>query len=167
MVDLSSLYQRYAKDVYRFSLYLSGDPALAEDLTSETFLRVWIVRERVRLATVKAFLFTIARNLFLQWRRKNLSRADLDDTIPDPRPGPGESTEQSMALAAVLARLGRLAELDRAALLMQADGVPYEDIARALGIGVAAAKVRVHRARRRLASSETNVARPTVRPSKT
>jgi RNA polymerase sigma-70 factor, ECF subfamily len=68
-----------------------------------------------------------------------------------------------MALAAVLARLGRLPELDRAALLMQADGVPYEDIARALGIGVAAAKVRVHRARRRLASSETNA----VRPSKT
>jgi RNA polymerase sigma factor (sigma-70 family) len=84
MVDLSSLYQRYAKDVYRFSLYLSGDLALSEDLTSETFLRVWTVRERVRLATVKAFLFTIARNLFLQWRRKNLGRAGSRRHDPGP-----------------------------------------------------------------------------------
>jgi len=161
MIDVSSLYQRYAKDVYRFSLFLSGDRALAEDLTSETFLRVWSVRETIRLTTVKAFLFTIARNLFLQWQRKKLRHVDLDDRIPDPRPGPGQSAEQSMTLVAVITRLGELPESDRVALLMQAEGVPYEDIASVLGIGVAAAKVKVHRARRRLASacSEFHVCR--------
>ena len=153
MIDVSSLYQRYATDVYRFSLFLSGDPALADDLTSETFLRVWTVRETVRLATVKAFLFTIARNLFLQWQRKKLRHAELDDRIPDPRPGPEASAERSVAVAAVIARLDQLQEPDRVAVLMRADGVPYEDIARVLGIGVAAARVKVHRARRRLASA--------------
>lgn len=153
MIDVSSLYHRYAKDVYRFSLFLSGDRALAEDITSETFLRVWTIRETVRLATVKAFLFTIARNLFLQLRRKQRHQRELDERIPDPRPGPGESAEQGMALAAVIARLNQFPETDRLAVLMQAEGVPYEDIARVLGIGVAAAKVKVHRVRRKLASA--------------
>jgi RNA polymerase sigma-70 factor, ECF subfamily len=152
IIDVSSLYRRYSKDVYRFSLFLSGNRALAEDITSETFLRAWTVRETVRLATVKAFLFTIARNLFLQSQRKQLHLAELDERIPDPRPGPGEQAAQAMALAAVIAKLNQFPEPDRVAVLMQADGVPYEDIARVLGIGVAAAKVKVHRARRRLAS---------------
>jgi RNA polymerase sigma-70 factor (ECF subfamily) len=45
-----------------------------------------------------------------------------------------------------------LPETDRAALLMRAaDEMPYEEIARSLGISVGAAKVKVHRARLALA----------------
>jgi RNA polymerase sigma-70 factor (ECF subfamily) len=45
-------------------------------------------------------------------------------------------------------RLQRLAEVDRAALLMRAQGeLSYEQIAAALGISVVAARVKVHRAR--------------------
>ena len=38
-MDFPKLYQRYAHDVHRFSLYLSGNYALAEDLTAETFVQ--------------------------------------------------------------------------------------------------------------------------------
>ena len=38
-VDFHDLYSRHARDVHRFALYLSGDAALADDITSETFLR--------------------------------------------------------------------------------------------------------------------------------
>lgn len=48
--------------------------------------------------------------------------------------------------------LARLPEVDRAAVLMRADeGLAYEEIAAALGISVASAKVKVHRARLKLA----------------
>ena len=54
----------------------------------------------------------------------------------------------------MLAALARLPEIDRAAVLMRADeGVPYEEIAAALGISTVAAKVKVHRARLKLAES--------------
>ena len=53
MLDFSSLYRHYAPDVYRFALYLSGNTATAEDLTSETFVRLWIARD-VRVATLRA-----------------------------------------------------------------------------------------------------------------
>ena len=49
-----------------------------------------------------------------------------------------------------------LPEIDRAVLLMRAhDDLSYEEIAAALGISVTAAKVKVHRARARLAGAET------------
>jgi Sigma-70 region 2 len=56
MTDFEELYERYAKDVYRFALYLSGSPAQAEDITSETFVRVFTSRDTIRTATVKAYL---------------------------------------------------------------------------------------------------------------
>jgi RNA polymerase sigma-70 factor (ECF subfamily) len=46
--------------------------------------------------------------------------------------------------------LQEMPEVDRAAVLMRANGVPYEDIARALAISAAAARVKVHRARMKL-----------------
>jgi len=60
------LWIKYARDVYRFSLYLSAEPATAEDLTSEAFLRVWTAWDRVALPTVKSYLFATARNLYFQ-----------------------------------------------------------------------------------------------------
>ena len=52
MLDLPDLYSRYAADVRRFALYLTGDGALADDITSETFLRAWNSVGRIREATV-------------------------------------------------------------------------------------------------------------------
>jgi Sigma-70 region 2 len=39
MTDFHSLYQSYAPQVHRFVLFLCGDAALADDITSETFVR--------------------------------------------------------------------------------------------------------------------------------
>jgi RNA polymerase sigma-70 factor (ECF subfamily) len=150
--DFSALYRNHAPEVFRFALYLSGERAEAEDITAETFARAWASPEAIRAATVKGYLFTIARNLFLQSLRKKSRRAELSAETPDPQPGQLARAEQREELRAVLARLQQLPETDRAALLMRSlDGMPYEEIARALGISLPAAKVKVHRARRALA----------------
>ena len=62
-MDFSEIYQRYAHDVHRFSLYLSGNYAFAEDLTAETFVQM-CGPTHLRVDSVKAYLFAIARNLF-------------------------------------------------------------------------------------------------------
>ncbi len=152
MTRFHELYESYSRDVYRFALYLSGDPALADDVTSETFIRVWSSPEPVRLATVKAYLLTIARNLCLMERRRCLRRQGLDETIPDSGQSPLRRVEVKDELDKVLRALQEFPEVDRAALLMRADeGLPYEEIAVALGLPVATVKVKVHRARLRLA----------------
>lgn len=162
MIDFSGLYQAHAADVQRFALYLSGDRALAEDLTAETFVRLWGARDRVELATVRAYLFAIVRNLHLQHRRRRRPESELDRDLADQRPGPAERALARDELDATLAALQTLPEPDRAALLMRAsDELPYEEIAAALGITATAARVKVHRAR--LALARARAAGPTPR----
>jgi RNA polymerase sigma-70 factor (ECF subfamily) len=152
LVDFASLYREHAHHVRRFALYLSGDVALADDLVSDAFVRVWTARDRVDLTTVRGYLFAIVRNLFLQHARHDRRHAPLDEQIVADQPGPEDRARDRSSLGAVLAALRALPEIDRAAVLMRADeGLPYEEIAAALGISTAAAKVKVHRARLKLA----------------
>jgi RNA polymerase sigma-70 factor (ECF subfamily) len=152
MTDFSSLYKKYAPDVYRFALYLSGERGDAEDITSETFVRAWTAPEPIEMATAKGYLFTIARNLFLQGLRRKLRHVALDEDLREPGASPYAQAEGKEELHSVLAQLQGLPEVSRAALLMRAvDGMAYEEIARALGISLAAVKVKIHRARLALA----------------
>jgi RNA polymerase sigma-70 factor (ECF subfamily) len=146
--ELDALYRKYAPDVFRFALYLSGNRGEAEDLTSETFVRAWTSPEPIVTATVKGYLFTIARNLFLQGLRGKWRQVSLDSELRDPHADVSSRAEQESELRVALLELQRLPEIDRAALLMRAvHELPYEEIARALGVTLAAVKVKIHRAR--------------------
>lgn len=150
--DFAGLYHRYAPGVFRYALFLSGDRTTAEDIVSETFVRVWGARERVDLSTVRAYLFAIARNVFLQGLRRRRREAPLEDAHADPAPPPDATHEVTDELSRALAALAELPEVDRTALLLRADEtLSYEDIASILGLTPVAARVRVHRARARLA----------------
>src|SRR5260370_36264696 len=145
MTDFQTLYKKYAPDVFRFALYLSGDRGQAEDITSETFVRAWTSRERIEVATVKAYLFTIARNLFLQGLRRKSRPVQLDRELPDPQASPYRQAEQKEEFRALLRGLEELPEIDRAALLRRAqDGIAYEQIFRGLGVFLFTAKVQFH-----------------------
>lgn len=151
MTTLHEIYLRYSPDVYHFALGLSGDPAWAEDLTAETFVRALVSPNPIRMKTVKAYLFTIVRNLYLQAWRKERRMTMLDESLSDSKTGPEHIVEQQDELRAVLAALQKLPEIDRIALLMRAqDEFPYAVIASVLGISLSAAKVKVHRARLKL-----------------
>jgi RNA polymerase sigma-70 factor (ECF subfamily) len=148
VTDPSALYRRYAPDVFRFALQLSRDRHQAEDITSETFVRAWTSPEPIRNATVKGYLFTIARNLWLQGLRRSRRHEELVEALPDRRPGPETLAETSSQLESLLARLEQVPEVNRAALWLRAvEGLSYDEIARALGISLAAVKVKIHRAR--------------------
>jgi RNA polymerase sigma-70 factor (ECF subfamily) len=157
MTDFTALYKTYAPEVFRFALYLSGSKSEAEDITSETFVRVWTSPVVIEMNTVKGYLFTITRNLYLQSLRKSSRHVSLSPSLADPQPGPQVQTEQKAELRAVLSRLQKLPEIDRAALLLRTlEELSYEEIARMLGISLASAKVKVHRARLSLASLRTS-----------
>jgi RNA polymerase sigma-70 factor (ECF subfamily) len=151
MTDFHSLYQRYAPQVQRFALFLCGDAMLADDITSETFVRAWTSRGKIREATVKAYLFTIARNLYRDHLRRSHRFQDLEESLPDTSPSLQARTEHKAELEAVMAALQQLAEVDRSALLMRVqEEMPYEEIAQALDLPVTTVKVKVHRARLKL-----------------
>jgi RNA polymerase sigma-70 factor (ECF subfamily) len=151
LVDFGGLFERHSQDVYRFALYLSGDPSLAADICQETFVRAWLTPGATRAGTVKGYLLTIARNLYRDEATRKARHVAPDDTFPDARPGPEAVAEGRIELRAVLKALQTLAEGDRAALLMSAlEGMSQAAIAASLDLSIAAVKVRIHRARIRL-----------------
>jgi RNA polymerase sigma-70 factor (ECF subfamily) len=154
MTDFQALYERYAPHVRRFALFLTGDPGLADDITSETFVRAWTTPGTIRQETVKAYLFTIARNLYHDSLHRSRRLAALHDDIRDTRADALKQAEDRSELTFVLAEMQRLPEIDRAALLMRAeDQMSYEEISHALNLSVSAAKVKIHRARLKLMRS--------------
>ena len=153
MLDLDDLYSRYAADVRRFAVYLTGDVALADDITSETFLRAWSSVGRIRESTVKAYLFTIVRNLYLLEIRRSSRHVELQDALPSRANEPERHIDQQAAVAIVFRALRTLPEVDRAALLMRAQNdMLYEEIAQALQLSLSSVKVKIHRARLKLSA---------------
>lgn len=151
MLNFKNLYETYAPDVYRFAYWLSGDKTEAEDITSETFIRAWAKRSTVRTETLKAYLFTIARNIYLSHQRKGKHQVVLEDVHPDPAPGPDRSAVSRSELKRALMILETMPEIDRAAFIMRVQHeLPYIEIARVLGLSLTAAKVKVHRIRKKL-----------------
>jgi len=147
VIDFSDLYKKYSTDVFRFALYLSGNRADAEDIASETFVRAFASSDQIEMATVKAYLFAIARNLFLMGVRRGRS-SPLPDGLRDSQPSAHDLVAHKEELAGVLAKLQELPEIDRTALLLRTlHGLPYEEIAGILKISTVAARVKVHRAR--------------------
>lgn len=150
-LNFEDLYESYATEIYRFAFYLAGDSAEAEDVTSETFVRAWVRRSTIRTETLKAYLFTIARNVYLERKRKRKRQVALEDVHVDPAPGPDKVVETQLELSRILKVLQTLPEIDRATFIMRVQHeLPYAEIARVLGLTLTAAKVKVHRVRKKL-----------------
>ena len=149
-VDFSSLFEVYASDVMRFALFLTGERDAAEEITNETFVRVWLATGPIRAESVKAYLLTTARNLHVARNRARARLGELPPDVVDDAANPERTAADREELHSVLRTLQSLPDADRAAVLMRANELSYEAIAEALGLSPAAVRVRVHRARMKL-----------------
>jgi RNA polymerase sigma-70 factor (ECF subfamily) len=152
-VSFHQLYNHYVKDVYRFSYWLTGDSDEAKDITSETFVRVWTSTGEIRVESVKAYLFTIARNLYLHTKRKTKRSVRLEEEMRDTALQPDQAAAVRSELDEVMKALQTLSEIDRTVFIMRIeDELSYEEIARSTGLSVSAVKVKVFRARAKIHS---------------
>jgi RNA polymerase sigma-70 factor (ECF subfamily) len=103
---------------------------------------------------VKAYLFTIARHLYLDRQRARARFTDLDDSLPSSTPNAEDRATVRSEVEHVKQAIAQLPEADRTALLMRASGLSSEEIADAIGASVGAVKVRVHRARKRIGDAQ-------------
>jgi RNA polymerase sigma-70 factor (ECF subfamily) len=159
--------------VYRFAHSLTREHADAEDLTQDTFLQAYRHWEQYTPGTnIRAWLFTICRNLFLR-RRERQAREEPTDT-PEL-----EALATAATLAARLApnddgaffeapelgdairrELDRLPEAFReVVVLADLQDQSYADIARVLGVPVGTVKSRLFRGRRLLEEALVDHAR--------
>jgi RNA polymerase sigma-70 factor (ECF subfamily) len=151
MLTFEELYVAYSPDVYRFACWLAGNTNDAEDITAETFTRAWMNFATIRTETLKAYLFTIARNIYLESLRKHRNQEKITEALSDPNSALEKTLETKSELDQIRATLLTLAEIDRSAFVMRVQyDLPYTEIARVLQLSEGAVKVKVHRVRKLL-----------------
>ncbi len=128
----------------------------AEDITAETFARAITGKSPLVTATVKGYLLTIARNLHLESLRKRKRLMEVPPDLPDPGADLEHAVSSKTELEDVQEFLQTFPEADRSALVLRAEGLTYDEIANALNISLASAKVKVHRVRLKLAEWRMN-----------
>jgi RNA polymerase sigma-70 factor (ECF subfamily) len=151
MLTFHDIYIEHAPHVHRFALFLTHDSALADDLTSETFLRAWSAAERMERATMRSYLLTITRNLHRDHIRRAERNAPLDENLPAEVRRVDEGIDARASLARVLEASAKLSPIDRAVFFERVlEERPYQEIALRNSLSVAAVKVKVYRARLKL-----------------
>jgi len=145
-----ALYDDVLPDVYGYLLRRCGSSALAEDLTSETFIAAIdaMRRDRVPSMTV-AWLITVARNKMVDhWRR--VAREDrMLEAVDGAAVAHDDVWDVVLDVAAAHGTLARLGPHHRCALTLRyLDGLPVRDVAAALGRTVGATEVLLVRSRR-------------------
>jgi len=152
------LYDRYVDVVFRFVLFRVGDRPLAEDITSETFLRALrrISSVSYQGRDVGAWFITIARNLILDHVKSSRYRLEmttgdiLDSSIGDRGPEHEVVQEATAAeLRRCVAQLGR--DQQECIMLRFMQGLSVSETASVMGRNEGAVKALQHRAVRRLA----------------
>ncbi|MBO0922306.1 RNA polymerase sigma factor SigE [Cellulomonas sp. zg-ZUI222] len=144
--------------VYRLAYRLTGNRHDAEDLTQETFVRVFRSLHTYSPGTFEGWLHRITTNLFLdQARRRQRVRIEPigDDTerwtSPDRLSTPERAFEAGNLDHDVQRALDDLPPEYRAAVVLcDIEGLSYEEIAVTLGIKLGTVRSRIHRARARL-----------------
>ena len=147
------------RDVYTLCLRILGDPHDAAEATQDAYLKAWRGLSGFRGdAMFETWLYRVASNSALSKHRSRRRRQSHEAGVQDevltelPASGSVEATAGArIEVQALEAALARLPEQHRTAIVLRdVYGMNIEEIAGQLGISETAAKVRVHRARKKL-----------------
>ena len=141
-----ALFRQFQGEVYGWIVRIVRNPALAEDLTVETFWRIY--RHHARFDPERSFggwARRIATNVAIDHLKSARREVELKRDVAAPKPSdPAVEREMHAAIARAFRTLP--AKLQVAATLALIEERPQEESAEALGISAAAVKSRVFRA---------------------
>lgn len=154
---------RYKGRLYSFILRMVKDPDLAEELTQETLIRVFLHAEKYReIAKFSTWVFTIATNLVRNKMRQrsrrprflSLDPAPDDDDMPldpaDPAADPSRQVEGAELGRLIADATSRIPEKYRVPfLLREIEQLSYEEIQQVTGLKLGTVRSRINRARTR------------------
>ena len=151
--EFVKIYDENVDRIYRFVLLKLGKKELAEDLTSEVFIRYWHIFSNPKSVTIKnhtAYLYKIARNLLTDYYRrkrytKTLPIEDLD--LPSAESGPEEKAHISAEIERIKKALLRLnQEYQDLIIWYYLEDMPISDIASILEKSEEAVRMQISRA---------------------
>lgn len=155
---VAEVFELLRDPIYRYVCRLIGKRAEAEDLTQETFLRLFdSLQKGHAMGNVRPWLYRVAHNLAIDWLRQQGRLEQIeDDALPlaatiDAAPNAEQqllANERHRRLRAVLAQIS---PQQRHCLFLRAEGLSYREIGEALGIGISSVATFLARAIKRIA----------------
>ncbi|MBI1759483.1 MAG: RNA polymerase sigma factor SigE [Actinobacteria bacterium] len=148
--------RQHGPRVYRLAYRLTGNPQDAEDLTQETFVRVFRSLASYRPGTFEGWLHRITTNLFLDLvRRRQRIRFDALPEDSERLVGRERSPEQAYLDTHLDPDIQRALDalppdFRVAVVLCDIEGLSYEEISATLGIKLGTVRSRIHRGRLQL-----------------
>ncbi len=148
--------------VYRLAYRLSGNQHDAEDITQETFIRVFRSLDSFQPGSFEGWLHRITTNVFLDMaRRRQRIRMEAlpeeTDRIAGREPSPEAAFDAANLDPDLQAALDDLLPEFRAALVLcDVEGLSYEEIGQTLGVKLGTVRSRIHRARHALRTGLEN-----------
>lgn len=152
-------YDLYVEKVYRFIFFKVGEQEMAQDLTSEVFLRTWnyvCENKQVNAKTLPALIYRIARNVVIDHYRANKHHLSINDTdeegnlkleIVDDKQDLSEKFDIDLSMEKVQAALMQLKDEYREVIIMRyVDELAIEEIADILEKNKGNVRVLAHRA---------------------
>lgn len=138
--DLKIAFDAHGPELRRYLRYRLSDSHMASDLVQDTFLRV-IERPETRVDDVRAYLYTIARNLLLNHKKQEARRRTdsvphewLGDIAAD-APTPEDAADARLQLERLQRFVGELpVRTQQIFVLTRVDGLTQPEVARALSI---------------------------------
>lgn len=133
-----------------FARSLCGNATAADDLAQEAMLKAWKARASYQAGTnLKAWTFTILRNLFYSEKRRSWRCQQLDPEVAEATLVSNDNPSSAIELLSLRNALDELPEDQREALiLVGAGGLSYEETAEICGCAIGTIKSRVSRARK-------------------
>jgi RNA polymerase sigma-70 factor (ECF subfamily) len=151
--------REHADRVYRLAYRLTGNAHDAEDLTQETFIRVFRSLANYKPGTFEGWLHRITTNLFLDMARRR-SRLRMEglpedtDRLVGDDPSPEQVYVETHLDPDLQAALDELPPEFRAAVVLcDVEGLSYEEIGATLGVKLGTVRSRIHRGRQALRAS--------------
>jgi RNA polymerase sigma factor (sigma-70 family) len=148
--------------VYRLAYRLAGNQYDAEDITQETFIRVFRSLDSFKPGSFEGWLHRITTNVFLDMvrRRQRIRMESLPeetDRIAGREPSPEAAWDAANLDPDLQAALDDLLPEFRAALVLcDVEGLSYEEIGQTLGVKLGTVRSRIHRARQALRTGLEN-----------
>lgn len=140
------LYERHARPLFAFIRKHLADAHEAEDVLHETFMTLLRHREGAAAASLRAWLFTVARNLCLNRLRSRRRGARALETVPAPDEviAPDLAVEQRQSAERLRKAVERLPAHLAELYTLRANGMSYEELAEVLSVPVGTVKSRMH-----------------------
>jgi len=151
ITEFNSMVLNHSESLKPFAISLTRDHEAANDLCQETLYKAFAYRDKYEQGTnIKAWLYTIMRNIFINDYRRNVRKKAVMDAVQYSQPKFASAADINTKLREINTAIHRLPMIFKTACLLYLQGYKYHEIAVALNEPLGTIKSRIHFAKKLL-----------------